>query len=370
MYTILSTWGRVIRLASTAVLLTIGLARLAVAQDPPPTRLPGMTSTATPLPGAKIMVGVVRDTSGFPIPGAEVIIPGIARRLIANDEGIFRFEGVPKGKHTMRARKIGYAPQIREFVVDTAGGIAEFELVPVAKALPAMVTSVDRLGISGIVGDTAYQSVAAATVRLLANGKETTTDSVGGFYLPAGPGKYVVSIKKPGYLDKIVSVTVPKDSGRRIMAWLQPRIAPVPVREAHNIDDLQSRMAWVKPADRLYYTHEDLVKFGSEWVYDAVQSAWSRNFPPPKEAYSRDCMVVVNGGPAITNLAHLTVDEVESLEIYVNGSSQRGTPGRMSLGRRGRPVAARTPANYSNLDRYSIENGARTCPKAVYVWLR
>jgi hypothetical protein len=371
MYTILSTGHLVLRLAVFALLLTAGLAGLAAAQDPPPTRLPGMTSTATPLPGVKIMVGVVRDTSGFPIPGAEVIIPGLAKRLIANEEGIFRFDGVPKGVHTMRARKIGYAPQIREFAVDTAGGIAEFELVPMAKALPAMVTSADRLGISGIVGDTAYQSMPEATVRLLGNGKETATDSLGRFYLPAGPGKYVVSIRKPGYKDKIVSVTVPKDSGRRIMAWLQPRIGPVPVREAHNIDDLQSRIAWVKPADRLYYTHEDLVKLGSEWAYDAVQSAWSRDIvPPKKDPYSRDCMVVVNGGPAIMNLAHLTVDEVESLEIYVNGSSQRGTPGRISLGKRGRPVAATTPANYSNLDRYAIENGARICPKAIYVWLR
>jgi hypothetical protein len=357
-----------VRICIGSLGLAICLSQVSQAQDPP-TKLPGMISNATPLPGPKIMIGVVRDTFGIPIPGAEVIIPGLAKRLIANGDGVFRFDGVPKGKHTMRARKIGYAPQVREFVVDTAGGIAEFELVPIMKALPAMVTAVDRLGISGIVGDTAYESLPAAVVRLLANGKQTVTDSAGAFYLAAGPGKYVVSIKKPGYMDKLVSVTVPSDSGRRIMAWLQPRIAPVPVREAHNIDDLQSRMAWVKPTDRLYYTHEDLLKFGSEWIYDAVQSAWSRNFPPPKEAYSRDCMVVVNGGPAITNLSHLTVDEVETLEIYVNGGSTRGTPGTKALGKRGKVVTT-TPATFSNLDRYSIENGTRVCPRAVYVWLR
>ncbi|MNC94033.1 hypothetical protein D3C83_107920 [compost metagenome] len=86
------------------------------------------------------------------------------------------------------------------------------------------------------------------------------------------------------------------------------------------------------------------------------------------EPYSRDCMVVVNGGPAITNLSHLTVEEVESLEIYVNGGSQRGRVGTTALGKRGRTVTT-TAAMFSNRDRAAIENGARVCPIA-YVWLR
>jgi hypothetical protein len=351
-----------------ASILTFGLPRLAQAQDPP-TRLPGMISTATPLPGPKIMIGVVRDTAGNVIPGAEIIIPGYARKLYSDGEGTFRFDDVPRGKHKMRARKIGYAPQIREFTLGDEGGIAEFELLPIARALPTMVTSVDRLGISGVVGDTAFEGIPAAAVRLMANGKEASTDSLGSFYIPAEPGKYMLRISKPGFMDKVVSVTVPRDSGRRITAWLQPRIR-MPVREAHNIDDLQSRLAWTKPSDALYFTHDDLVKLGIEWVYDAVQMAWSRDIRPPrKEKYSRDCMVVVNGGPSIADLSFLTADEVESVEVYVNGAAARGTPGTVSLGPRGRSVA-KASDTYSNLDRYAIENGARICPRAVYVWLR
>lgn len=369
MYTNVPTLRRAVRSGYSVLLLTIGSSQAAAGQDPP-ARLPGMVVTATPMPGPKIMVGIVRDTSGHPIPGAEIIIPGYARKLYSNAEGIFRFDDVPRGKHTMRARKIGYAPQVREFTLGDEGGVAEFDLMPMARALPAMVSSADRLGISGVVGDTAFRAVPQATVRLLANGTETTTDSLGGFYLPAKPGQYMVRIGKPGFTDKIVGVTVPKDSGRRISAWLQPRMLPIPVREAHNIDDLQSRIAWVKPTDRLYFTHEDLVRFGSEWVYDAVESARMRNHPPPKEHYSRDCMVVVNGGPAITNLAHLTVDEVESLEIYVSGGSTRGRVGTVSLGKRGRPVVSSTPAKYSNRELANFENHTRNCPVAVYVWLR
>lgn len=325
-----------------------------------------MVVTATPMPGPKIMVGVVRDTAGNRIPGAEIIIPGYARKLYSNAEGIFRFEDVPRGKHKMRARKIGYAPQIREFKLGDEGGVAEFELVPMPRALPAIVSSADRLGISGVVGDTAFQAVPEASVRLLGNGKEASTDSLSGFYLPAEPGKYMVRITKRGFIDKLVSVTVPTDSGRRITAWLQPRTLPIPVREAHNIDDLQTRIAWTKPSDHLYYTHEDLVKFGSEWVYDAVASAWSRF--PMREQYSRDCMVVVNGGPSIANLAYLTVDEVESVEIYGNGSPGRGTPETVGLGYRGELVHT-SPVARSNRDRAAFENRTRTCP-TVYVWLR
>lgn len=328
-----------------------------------------MVVTATPMPGPRIMVGIVRDTAGNPIAGAEVIIPGFARKLYSNADGTFRFEGIPGGKHRMRARKIGFAPQVREFDLGEEGGVAEFDLVPMARALPAMVSAVDRLGISGVVGDTAYEAVPRAVVRLLANGMQTETDSLGAFHLAARPGRYLVSITKPGFADKIVGVTVPGDSGRRVSVWLQPRPGPVPIREVHNVDDLQTRLAWTKPTDMLYYTHEDLVKRGSEWVYDAVQSAWSRSHPPPREPYSRDCMVVVNGGPSVTNLAYLTVDEVESVEIHVNGGSTRGRVGTTALGKRGQKVTV-SPASYSNLDRYAFENGTRVCPSAVYVWLR
>jgi hypothetical protein len=368
MYTNLSTSRRALQLSIAALLLTIGTPRFAIGQDPPPpTRLPGMTVTATPMPGPKIMVGIVRDTSGFPIPGAEVIIPGLERRLIANDDGVFRFDGVPKGKHTMRARKMGYAPQIREFVVDSTGGIAEFELMPLARALPAMVSSSERPGITGVVGDTAYDPIPEVIVRDLGGGLHAASDSNGSFYVAAKGGSHMVRFTKPGYIDKLVSVTYPADSGRRISVWMQPKTAETPVREFHNFDDLAERVAWTKPQNRLIYTHEQLVKLGSEWVYDAVQSAASRF--NAREPYSRDCMVVVNGGPAIANLSHLTVDEIETVEIYGGGSSvTRGTPRTTTLGKRGRAAATVQPA-MSNRDRATIENGTRNCPM-VYVWLR
>jgi hypothetical protein len=359
MYTNVSTARHALQLSLPALLLTIGSPRVTRAQQPP-TRLPGMVVTATPMPGPKIMTGVVLDTTGTPIPGAEIIIPGVSKRLYSDANGVFRFDGVPRGKHTMRARKLGYAPQIREFAVGDSGGVAEFELVPMARALPAVVSSVDRPGISGIVGDTAFDPLVASSIRVVGAGLHTETDSLGKFYLAARGGSHMVRIGKEGYLDKLVSVTYPADSGRRITVWLQPKTADTPVREAHNLDDLQERLAWQKPQRRLIYTHEQLEKFGSEWVYDAVASAASRF--NQREPYSRDCMVMVNGGPSIANLSHLTIDEVETVEIY-------GAPSvpRLPSARPG-PRGA-TGAGMTNNDRAAIENGSRNCP-TVYVWLR
>ena len=209
MYTNLSTARHALRLGTIAGLLTIGSPQLTAAQDPPPlAKIRGVTVTATPLPaGPNIMVGVVRDTAGIPIPGAEVIIPDLKLRLIANGDGIFRFDGVRKGKHTMRARKIGFAPQIREFSLGSEGGVAEFELVPVTKALPPIVAWSDRPGISGVVGDTAFQPIAGAFVRLVGEGQHAETDSAGRFYFPARGGTHSLSISKPGYDPKLVSVS-------------------------------------------------------------------------------------------------------------------------------------------------------------------
>jgi hypothetical protein len=378
MYTILSTPRHALRPGIVAALLTLGSPRFLQSQELPPlTKIKGVTVTATPLPaGPNIMVGVVRDTAGIPIPGAEVIIPGLRMRLIANGDGIFRFEGVGKGKHTIRARKIGFAPQIREFSLDSAGGVAEFELVPMTTSLAPVVAWSDRPGISGVVGDTAFQPIAGAFVRLVGEGQHAETDSAGRFYLPAKGGTHALSISKPGYDPKLVSVSYPPDSGRRITAWLNDVTRAPDVFDRQALDSLRFRLAWTKPQDGKLFSHEQLEALGSPWVYDAVQSTGSKfNY---RELYDRDCMAIVNGGRGITNLSHLTVDEVESIEIYASRSAPRAPTGRRGTtvaptsimnGSQGKIAMPGSFASSPMTARAAMENGARNCP-TIYVWLR
>jgi len=378
MYTILSTARHALRLATPALLLTIGSSRVLMAQDPPPlTRIRGVTVTATPLPaGPNIMVGVVRDTAGFPIPGAEVIIPDLKLLLISNGEGLFRFEGVRKGKHTMRARKIGYAPQIREFALDSAGGVAEFELVPVTRSLVPLVVWSERPGISGVVADSAFQPIAGAFVRLLGEGQHAETDSAGRYYFPAKGGTHSLSISKPGYDPKLVSVSYPADSGRRVTTWLNDVTHTPDVFERQAFDSLRFRLAWVKPQNGKIFSHQQLEDVGSPWIYDAVQTTGSKfNY---RELYDRDCMAIVNGGRGIANLSHLTVDEVESIEIYQTRSSPTAPTGRrgttlaapsMMTGKQGTIAMPGSAASSPMTARAAMANGVRNCP-TIYVWLR
>ncbi|MEO7457963.1 MAG: carboxypeptidase-like regulatory domain-containing protein [Gemmatimonadaceae bacterium] len=334
----------------------------AMAQDP--VRLPGVVVKAKPNPpGPKLFAGTVKDTLANPLEGVEVTIPRLQKRVFTKDDGTFRFDDVKPGKYSMRARKVGYAPQVRDFEVEEEGGTGEFELMPVARALPAVVTSAARGGLSGVVADTGYNTVAGAMVSVLGKSMSTLTDSSGGFFLPAPPGSYMVSIRKDGFAEKVASVRIPADSGRHMRAMLGPW-RPIPVKEAWNIADLASRQAWRNKQTMPFYTREEIQKLGVVWIYDLVRMAGS-------DQYSNDCQVVVNGGPTYMDLATLTVDDVESVEVYQ--TARVGRPRSMQTGMPritpARPSRGETLVPLSNTSEAAFQNLTRNCP-TVYVWLR
>jgi hypothetical protein len=349
------------RSASVAVLLFVTATADARAQDP--VRLPGVNVTARiDRPGPRILVGIVVDTAGNPVGGAEVTIPDLRRRLYSRGDGTFRFDSIPRGEYEMRARKIGFAPQVRHFDVDTAGGVAQFALMPLVQALPVMVSTAGRRGLSGNVADMQHASLPGATVRILGAGMSTTTDADGHFFIPADAGRYMVSVEKDSFSTKLFAVTIPKDSGRHVNAWLMPSLGPVSKEKFWNIPDLRERQAWVKPQNRVFFTREDLVRLKVEWISDVVVGSGPKlGF---REPISPDCRAVIDGGPEIADVSRLTIDDVESVEIY------RGFPTSISAasagGRRGRGNFLPMTSN----SRFAAhENSTRICP-GVYVWLR
>src|SRR5205085_6145757 len=125
---------------------------------------------------------------------------------------------------------------------------------------------------------------------------------------------------------------------------------------------------WIKSQDRVLYTREDLAKLNITWVYDAVDMSGVKLMA--HEHYSRDCMVVANGGPEIVDLSTLTVDDVESVEIYA--AYPGGSPTVTTAQSKSKFSKIKTGGNFVAVDnarRAKIENGSRICP-AVYVWLR
>lgn len=353
------------RAAMAAALVGIGFANPVLAQDP--VTLPEMIVKAKiDMPGAKKIVGIVVDTAGVPIGGAEVTIPGIPKRLYSQGDGTFRFDGIPKGEYSMRARKLGYAPQVRKFEVDSLGAVATFALLPITRELPPMLTTAGQKGISGHVEDINYASLPGATVKVLGQGLTAKTDQGGDFFLPAEPGRYMLSIERDSFATKLVGVVVPKDSGRYINAWLMGTGRVVAKEHHWNIPELGERQGWMRPKERVLFTREDLERLKIEWIADAVATT-EQKFNQ-KEPYSRDCMVLVNGGPSFADLSTLTIDDVESVEVYAGYISSATVLAASARG----PLGKKISNNFnwlSNARHAQMENMTRHCA-GVYVWLR
>jgi len=340
------------------------------AQDP--TRLPAVVVNAVPdLPGPRKMTGVVRDTFAIPIDSVEISIVALERRAFSKADGTFLFTDIKPGKYQVRARKLGYAPQIREFIVDTAGATGGFKLLPLTQVLRPVVTTVSRGGISGVVGDTAFNALVGAEVRVVGHGRITATDSTGGFYLPVEPGSYLLRFRQPGFSERLVSVIVPRDSGQRIRVTLAPPARALSIRELHNFDDMAERALTRSNMHSRVFTRAELQQQKIEWVYDAVQMGFRQVHSGPLGVLDKDCVAMVNGGPDYTEIGKLTVDDIESVEIYDLGgrpmpaSNRQGRPfggyKRFGSGEELMPI--------SNVEKAAWANSTKTCA-VVYVWLR
>ncbi|OZC03788.1 carboxypeptidase-like regulatory domain-containing protein [Rubricoccus marinus] len=64
--------------------------------------------------------GIVRDASGFPLPGANVYLSGTARGAASDADGKYSIEDVPPGAYRIVASMLGYQAAVRE--IRLAGG--------------------------------------------------------------------------------------------------------------------------------------------------------------------------------------------------------------------------------------------------------
>ena len=183
----------------------------------------------------RAITGIVMDSAHSVLENATVFIMDSAhnvfehptpivrrprREVRTNASGIFQITDLAPGTYRLTVRRIGYDIAIQSYIVTDSGGVARFCLLPDIQNLPAIITSVSRGGITGVVGDTALSLVGGAEVRVLGENMSAVSDSAGGFFLPAKPGEYTISVRKKGYGPQIVAVRVPKDSGRKVVVWL------------------------------------------------------------------------------------------------------------------------------------------------------
>src|SRR4051812_246882 len=132
--------------AAIILAASLGTSRRAAGQDP--VRLPGgVVEGPVGKTGARALAGGARDTFAIGIDSVEISIPQLKLRAFTDGDGKFRFDKVGRGEYTVRARKIGYAPQVHAVKVDDEGGVGLFELLQLRHALPPVIVNDSRGGL-------------------------------------------------------------------------------------------------------------------------------------------------------------------------------------------------------------------------------
>lgn len=328
--------------------LCVGLTSL-VSRDAP------SQQPAPPKPaGPKTLVGVVRDTVGNPIDSVELLIASVKRHSTTGPDGAFRFDDLKSGKYQVLARKLGFYPQVQAATVDDKGAVVSFALVQGVRALPPVVTSVSRGGLSGVIGDTAYDIVEGAQIAVLASDRKALSDSMGRFFLDLGPGRYMVNVTRPGYRSRLVSVTIPNDSGRRMTVWLTPANRGTSARDAFAYDALAQRLENRNVVYDAIITREDINRLGIQDGSQLARLSSNSQFGPPDD----QCPAIVDGGPVTLPLWAIDAADIEAMETY---APHPKTGAVTSIGRN-RPIS--TQGAGSALAQSPCK-GVR-----VFVWLR
>jgi carboxypeptidase family protein len=294
------------------------------------------------MPGAKTIVGVVRDTGGSPIDSAEVYIAALQRRTQTDAQGRFRLGDIDKGTHRVVARHLGFIAVGQDVVVGDSGAVLVYTLPTSIPVLAPVISSSARGGLSGIVGDTAFNVLADAEVRVYGASARGKSDSTGAFHIPLKAGRYMVSISRPGFAPQAMSVRIPDDSGRRVSVWMVP--SNIPNRAInYALEGFAQRMLTRNPVWSAVKTREDITKFGSDDVAAlATMSAGKR--------VDASCEANVAGRGKMM-LWELRVPDIEMLETYTP------KPPRLAPTSISRRTTVRRPRESD-------------CPVTVIVWLR
>ena len=92
------------------------------------------------------VTGVVRDSSGAPLAGAEVSAQGTRRTVLTDRNGAFQLTGVDTGTSVVTVRRLGYAPASTLMrLVDGENRMADVVLLPVARELDTVSTTEQQL---------------------------------------------------------------------------------------------------------------------------------------------------------------------------------------------------------------------------------
>jgi hypothetical protein len=173
---------------------------------------------------------------------------------------------------------------------------------------------------------------------------------MGTFFLPVKPGRYMVRVKFPGYASRLLSVTIPTDSGRRILVGLAPQTRPPLAREEAAIFELGMRLSRRSVLSKIY-TREDINHMGmTDLQQIATMGAVQR--------VDESCQAQIDGGPVTMPIWLISAADIESIEIYPETAAER----------RARTVP-RSIYGHQQIRSQGVTRNT-DCPVTVIVWMR
>jgi hypothetical protein len=297
------------------------------AQVTVPRRVP--VPVAAPRQEPATLTGVVRDVAGLPIANARVQVADLRRSINTRDDGTFALRALPSGD-TLQVivARIGYRPLHLEVTLVPGDNRLEVALEPIAQQLDAVRTSTEQTGVFGVVGDTAYEIVQDARVRLTAGGDaERLTNALGQFaFETVQPGANYLEVRKAGFKPRLISFMQPAKGGTKLAIWMTP-LGP---RDAEGKSEFENRTvtalydfrarARYKNSGAAIITRDMLAKYGigrrlSE-ALDGMPGSLTRGIQ------SRDVGRVIQDEIEVQGftLQDFNADDVEMVELYPAGT--------------------------------------------------
>ncbi len=281
------------------------------------------------------ITGIVVDSAGNPMANVAVLVFEQRRQVRTRADGTFRLDSLKVGNARISARAIGYVSaglDVRVRVDSTPD--VRLEMVQFAVVLPAMTSVASDLGLSGIIGDTAYRAILGAKVQVMGTGLFALTDSVGQFRIPLKPGAYMVRIEAKGYRGQAVGVRIPADSGRKISALLPPMqgMDAIEIMRQWNLGGLHERLLVASPVYNRVFTRDDLRALHIEDPVRAMAQLTA-------DRINRDACAKINGGPAWAPLWSLQIDDIEFIEANLPRPA-RNTRRSLTGGATSGPISA------------------------------
>lgn len=256
--------------------------------------------------------GLVKDTEGAPVAGVEIILESPRRTTTTGADGRFALDSVPEGTRRLMARRIGYLAVSPRFEVPQAPGVSlEITILAAPQQLAPVVVEVERTGIYGVVGDTAYRALAGTLVEILGARIADTTDSLGRFSFGElkNDRHYVIRVSKVGYMARLISVDLSK-RGQEYSIFLNEYKRGAydwanSVMAAGALADLSARLAMEPKRTRM--TRKELERYGTMAVCD---------IPRVRSIVGEEPNIIYRGNNWIrqANLCAFSADQLDLLE--------------------------------------------------------